>query len=77
MIVCICNNVSDRKIEQAVSNGTTSMAQLRECLAVGTCCGKCHSHAKQVLRECLSLQRSAAVGVREQFQPMIFQAIAA
>ena len=54
MIVCICNNVSDRAIRQAVNEGSTSMVALRSTLNVGTCCGKCHSCAKQVLRECLS-----------------------
>jgi bacterioferritin-associated ferredoxin len=53
MIVCVCNNVSDRKIRKAVDAGVTSMVELREQLDVGTCCGKCHSCAKQVLRECL------------------------
>lgn len=54
MIICICNNVSDQKIRQAVNAGMTSMAALRENLDVGTCCGKCHTCAKQVLRECLN-----------------------
>jgi bacterioferritin-associated ferredoxin len=53
MIVCVCNNVSERKIRNAVDAGMTSMAELRKNLDVGTCCGKCHSCAKQVLRECL------------------------
>lgn len=52
MIVCVCNNVSDRKIRQAAEEGMTSLADLRKHLDVGTCCGKCHSCAKQVLREC-------------------------
>ncbi len=47
------------------------MPALREKLGVGTCCGKCHSCAKAVLRECL------AEGSRE-LQPMTFMgAIAA
>lgn len=54
MIVCICNNVSDRAIRQAVIEGASSMVALRATLNVGTCCGKCHGCAKQVLRECLS-----------------------
>jgi len=54
MIVCVCNNVSDRKIRQAVEDGVTSMSQLRNELDVGTCCGKCHSCAKSVLRECMA-----------------------
>ena len=53
MIVCICHNVSERKIRQAVDSGLSSMPELRDKLGVGTCCGKCHSCAKTVLRECL------------------------
>jgi len=54
MIVCVCNNISEGKIHQAVDAGMTSMAELREQLGVGTCCGKCHSCAKNVLRERLA-----------------------
>lgn len=53
MIVCICHNVSEKKIRQAVDSGIRSMPELREKLSVGTCCGKCNSCAKTVLRECL------------------------
>jgi len=53
MIVCICHNVSEHKIRQAVGSGVSSMPELRSQLGVGTCCGKCHSCAKTVLRECL------------------------
>lgn len=67
MIVCVCHNVSDRKIRQAVDDGLKTMPQLREQLGIGTCCGKCHSCAKTVLRDCLE------EGVRE-VQPMMFQA---
>ncbi|MGE5652091.1 bacterioferritin-associated ferredoxin [Noviherbaspirillum sp. UKPF54] len=53
MIVCVCYNVSERKIREAVDTGMTTMPELRTQLGVGTCCGKCHSCAKTVLRECL------------------------
>ncbi|MGV3741142.1 MAG: (2Fe-2S)-binding protein [Burkholderiaceae bacterium] len=53
MIVCVCHNVSDRKIRQAVDEGASSMLDLRKQLSVGTCCGKCHSCAKGVLRDAL------------------------
>lgn len=66
MIVCVCHNVSERKIREAVDAGVTSMPQLRDELGVGTCCGKCHSCAKTVLRECLE------DGARET-QPAMFQ----
>jgi len=68
MIVCVCNNVSDRKIRQAVDSGMTTMAEMRTQLDVGTCCGKCHSCAKQVLRECLDNQAQ---------MPVFFAALAA
>ncbi len=61
MIVCVCNNVSDRKIRQAVDSGMTTMAELRTNLGVGACCGKCQSCAKQVLRECLDAQQAESV----------------
>lgn len=66
MIVCVCYNVSEKKIRQAVDSGATSMPLLREQLGVGTCCGKCNSCAKTVLRECLE------DGAREA-QPLMYE----
>lgn len=54
MIVCVCHNVSDHKIRKAVEDGVSSMVELRKELSVGTCCGKCHSCAKGILRDALS-----------------------
>ena len=51
MIVCVCNNISDREIRQAVDLGLNSMADLHKELGVGTCCGKCVSYARQVMHE--------------------------
>lgn len=51
MIICVCNNISDREIRKAVEQGMTSMAELYKELGVGTCCGKCVSYAREVLHE--------------------------
>jgi bacterioferritin-associated ferredoxin len=51
MIVCVCNNISDREIREAVALGISSMADLYKELGVGTCCGKCVSYAREVLHE--------------------------
>lgn len=51
MIVCVCNNISDREIRLAVDLGLNSMAELRRDLGIATCCGKCHTCAREVLRE--------------------------
>ncbi|HZS80782.1 MAG TPA: (2Fe-2S)-binding protein [Herbaspirillum sp.] len=53
MIVCICNNVSEGQIQQAVDAGIRSMSELRKELGVAACCGKCHTCAKRILGECL------------------------
>ena len=63
MIVCVCNNISDREIRQAVELGITSMAGLYRELGVGTCCGKCVSYAREVLHE--KLDSTATVTVTE------------
>ncbi len=57
MIVCICNNVSDRDIRRAVDAGMSTMRELRDQLGVATCCGKCNACARQVLREALAQSR--------------------
>jgi bacterioferritin-associated ferredoxin len=51
MIVCVCNNISDREIREAVDLGISSMPELHRELGVGTFCGKCVSYARQVLNE--------------------------
>ena len=49
MIVCVCNNISDREIRQAVELGLRTMDELREQLGVATCCGQCADCAQGVL----------------------------
>jgi bacterioferritin-associated ferredoxin len=70
MIVCVCNNISEGKIHQAVSAGMTSMSELRKELGVGTSCGKCHTCAKHVLRECLGKSNK----IHHSVQPIVFHA---
>ncbi|HAT31078.1 MAG TPA: 2Fe-2S ferredoxin [Janthinobacterium sp.] len=63
MIVCVCNNISDREIRLAIDLGLSTMAELRRELGVATCCGKCHSCAREVLGEHLA---KGADALREQ-----------
>ncbi len=51
MIVCVCNNISDREIGQAIDLGISTMDGLREALGVATCCGNCLDYAVEVLNE--------------------------
>lgn len=50
MIVCVCNNISDREIRQAAELGLNSMEELQRDLGVATCCGQCASYAEEVLQ---------------------------
>jgi bacterioferritin-associated ferredoxin len=67
MIVCVCNNISDREIRQAVDMGLSTMAELRRDLGVATCCGKCAPCAKEVLTEHLAVQVKETVLKRPVF----------
>jgi len=60
MIVCVCNNISDREIRQAMELGITSMDELRDALGVATCCGQCFSCAEEILNEQLAAQAATA-----------------
>jgi bacterioferritin-associated ferredoxin len=64
MIVCVCNNISDREIRQAIDLGLSSMEELRRDLGLSTCCGQCASYAEQVLSAHLA-SSAADTGVTE------------
>ena len=53
MYVCICNNVTERDIEQAVRGGARSVDCLVRELGVSSCCGQCRYFADNVLNEAL------------------------
>jgi bacterioferritin-associated ferredoxin len=51
MYVCICNAVTDREIRQCVALGARTFEQVRECLGVSTCCGRCELVAREIVVE--------------------------
>ncbi len=53
MFVCICNQVTDKEIYQAVEQGVSSFESLSSELNVGSCCGKCKSCAKNIMRKAI------------------------
>ena len=58
MYVCICKQVTDSDIKQAVDNGVKSMRVLKSRLPLGENCGKCYPVACQIFRQSLSLQQT-------------------
>lgn len=49
MYVCLCNNVTERDIEDAVRSGARTLDCLADRLAVSTCCGQCRCFAEECL----------------------------
>jgi len=52
MFVCICKQVTDHQIKQAVNNGAASFSDIQSELGVATQCGECKNHARQCMRSC-------------------------
>ncbi len=58
MYICICKNVTDRQIRQAVyQQDISSIRELRACLGACDQCGKCARDAKEVIRGAASEKR--------------------
>lgn len=51
MIICVCQNVSERDIARAVASGCSSFAALQEKLEVSTCCGACECMARETFSQ--------------------------
>ena len=51
MYVCICKNVTDTAIGDAVCQGAYRMKDLKECLGVSTQRGICAVYAQEVLEQ--------------------------
>jgi bacterioferritin-associated ferredoxin len=54
--ICICNGITDRDIRSCVQQGACCMADLQRELGVATQCGRCETHAKELLPESESAQ---------------------
>ena len=51
MIICVCQNVSERDIARAVASGCRSFAALQDQLEVARCCGSCECAARETFTE--------------------------
>lgn len=53
MYICVCHAVTDKQIKTAVEEGCCSYRQIRDCMNVGTSCGRCVPEAKALINETL------------------------
>ncbi|MFO7326244.1 MAG: (2Fe-2S)-binding protein [Pseudomonadota bacterium] len=51
MVICVCQNVTERDIARAVAGGCRSFDALREKLEVSTCCGTCECMARETFEQ--------------------------
>jgi bacterioferritin-associated ferredoxin len=51
MVICVCQNVSERDIARAVARGCHSFDALQDELEVGTACGTCLCSARETFAE--------------------------
>jgi bacterioferritin-associated ferredoxin len=51
MIVCLCHAVSDRKIEETIDAGATSLAAIERACGAGGDCGACQPMLAAMLGE--------------------------
>ena len=49
MYVCVCHGISEKRLDQAISEGARSFEQLQHCTGVATCCGACEPCARELL----------------------------
>lgn len=64
MIVCLCHQVSERHIHDAVSDGTRCFEQLQDETRVGASCGACLDCARQTFDD------ACASGSARRAQPL-------
>lgn len=54
MYVCLCNNVTESDVQDAVRDGARTLECLADSLGVSTCCGQCAYHADECLQVALT-----------------------
>jgi len=54
MYVCVCNQITDKQLRQAVAGGAHTLGALQAALGVGDNCGGCLSFAASELNETLN-----------------------
>jgi bacterioferritin-associated ferredoxin len=60
MIICVCQNVSEKDIAKAVAGGCHSFASLQDKLEISKCCGACECAARESFAEHRRDTREAA-----------------
>lgn len=59
MVVCLCRNITDSQIKEAVCGGASCLREVNMCFGDPVKCGKCGPYTKEIIRDTLkSLEAS-------------------
>ncbi len=61
MYVCICRAVSDKAIKREIADGACSVRALKDRLGLGSGCGRCVPHARELISEAMSAHQPIAL----------------
>lgn len=53
MYVCMCSDVNDSEVKEAIEAGADTVDKLASALGVSTGCGACEDMVKEILTDCL------------------------
>jgi bacterioferritin-associated ferredoxin len=62
MIVCLCANVSERKLRATIADGATTVKEVERRCGAGAGCGAC----RPLIRECLRAARQPSPPAADQ-----------
>ena len=69
MLVCVCNGISDKQIDSALANGSSSFQQIKSELGIGNCCGQCIPFAKDMVSDKITeIQASQSFHLAQEIQ---------
>jgi len=60
MVVCLCEGVSEKRVQRAIEQGASSRRQVTEACGAGGVCGGCHTTIVEMIRQCPRRRMAAA-----------------
>jgi len=61
MYVCICNNLNDRRIREAVADGARTTQEVYQALGCQPQCGQCVLEVQSIVRQARAGQQTSAI----------------
>lgn len=64
MVLCLCKNVSDQMVREAILKGAASLKEIRQINGIGSGCGECLTYVQNfVKKEMKTMDRHKGQGL--------------